>query len=324
MIAANGASIDIGSAQGLGFDTLVSPGTVAIVAGGDLRFNAIDAGANLLLSSTGGLVVGNLDTGGRVSAIGGDIAIQSTGALDFDVARATAGDVNVRTAGDLDAALVSASNAVSLASSAGGIHATGSVSGATVSLSASSDVVADADLTSSGALNVDAGGAFALGGTASGTTIAAHSGDIRLASGAQLGARGTTQDIVLTNGLLQNGTPVTGLDTAALVTINGRPATAAGQFGTLSTINACAIGADCNPADVIGLPADDDLVPPVTAGDPADGALSSPLIQLEENQPLISPPLVDEPITGVGNDDLWVAQCTKPQQEACPQQDQTK
>jgi hypothetical protein len=30
---------------------------------------------------------------------------------------------------------------------------------------------------------------------------------------------------------------------------------------------------------------------------------------LGETYPLITPPLVDEPITGVGNDDLWQTEC---------------
>ena len=66
----------------------------------------------------------------------------------------------------------------------------------------------------------------------------------------------------------------------------------------------------------------DDLEPPVTPDHPGNGTFASTLIELQGNEPLISPPLVDEPITGVGNDDLWVPEC-KPgsQQEGCPQQD---
>jgi len=41
-------------------------------------------------------------------------------------------------------------------------------------------------------------------------------------------------------------------------------------------------------------------------------------VRLEENQPLITPPLVDEPITGVGNDDLWQVKCTPDGDKNCP------
>jgi filamentous hemagglutinin family protein len=133
--------------------------------------------------------------------------------------------------------------------------------------------------------------------------------------------------------IVQNGTPVTGLDTAPLVTINEVKAAAGGQFDPLSTINGCGIGLDCappppppppdTPDDEFTPPPNDDITPPVTPVQPG-GGLSGTLVQLEDNQPLITPPLVDEPITGVGNDDLWVAQCTDPQQEGCPQQDTAK
>jgi hypothetical protein len=41
------------------------------------------------------------------------------------------------------------------------------------------------------------------------------------------------------------------------------------------------------------------------------------LFALGENAPLITPPLVDEPITGVGNDDLWVSGCSADNDGKC-------
>ena len=133
------------------------------------------------------------------------------------------------------------------------------------------------------------------------------------------------------NGLiLQGGTPVTGLATAPLVRINGLAPAVGGQFDPKSTINGCALGFDCSPPPPPDTrpdyfpPPNDELEPPVTPGNPGEGTLSSTLIQLQDNEPLISPPLVDEPITGVGNDDLWVPECTDPKQEGCPQQNEAK
>ena len=52
----------------------------------------------------------------------------------------------------------------------------------------------------------------------------------------------------------------------------------------------------------------------------ADGCTvsASQLVQVENNDPLFTPPLVDEPITGVGNDDLWQVKCTPDGDKNCP------
>jgi filamentous hemagglutinin family protein len=129
--------------------------------------------------------------------------------------------------------------------------------------------------------------------------------------------------IAINGTIVRNGTPVNGLATTPLVTINGKGAAAGGQFDALSTINGCVIGRDCAappvPRDQLIPPASDDLTPPVSPDNSGMGGLSGTLVQLEDNEPLIAPPLLDEPITGVGNDDLWVPQCD-PKQEGCPQQ----
>ena len=112
-----------------------------------------------------------------------------------------------------------------------------------------------------------------------------------------------------------------GLDTAPLVVVNGEPAGAGGQFDPASTINGCAIGTDCTFVPPSGLPTgdlptSDDLEQPLSTGEPAGSQFVAPLIELAAIEPLITPPLVDEPITGVGNDDLWVPTCD-PGDESC-------
>jgi hypothetical protein len=56
-------------------------------------------------------------------------------------------------------------------------------------------------------------------------------------------------------------------------------------------------------------PTDDDLTAPVDHPT-GDGVFTSELYSIGDNAPLITPPLVDEPITGVGNDDLWISGCS--------------
>ena len=55
-----------------------------------------------LTANDGNILIGDLDTGGRVSATGLDVDIASTGSLNFDQARATSDNLTIRTGGDLN------------------------------------------------------------------------------------------------------------------------------------------------------------------------------------------------------------------------------
>ena len=128
--------------------------------------------------------------------------------------------------------------------------------------------------------------------------------------------------IAVNGQILGAGGPVVGLDTQQFVTINGAPAAAGGLFDPASTINGCPIGSRCAPPPGSGPPSDRDIEAPLPDGD-GDGSLfAAPLIELAGNAPLIAPPLVDEPITGVGNDDLWEPRCPPGEPgENCPEAD---
>lgn len=105
-----------------------------------------------------------------------------------------------------------------------------------------------------------------------------------------------------------------GLGLIPLLSINGVTGGARGQFDPLSTANGCVIvnSGACSQTGI-------DTGPPLT-GDQLDGKLSPPTVfaigpvasQLLTFQTTIRngyPPLIDEPITGVGNEDLWNAGC---------------
>ena len=89
--------------------------------------------------------------------------------------------------------------------------------------------------------------------------------------------------------------------------INGALAAAGGRFDRLSTINGCVIGRDCGttpPGQIIPpFETIEGLVGPL--GPPPSGLLVLPVIQFGDMPLFDSPPLIDEPVTGVGNDDLW-------------------
>lgn len=106
------------------------------------------------------------------------------------------------------------------------------------------------------------------------------------------------------------GSPVSGLDTEATVMVKGAPAASGGQFDPLSTINGCIIGSDCRipevpPGITLRKP---EIEEKVTTIDPAIDIL--PGIEVAETEPDQLLPLVNEPVNGVGNDDLWEGSCS--------------
>jgi filamentous hemagglutinin family protein len=116
-----------------------------------------------------------------------------------------------------------------------------------------------------------------------------------------------------------NGNAVVGLDTVSTITINGTPAAPGGRFNPFSSVNGCIIGFSCissQPENGIqAIPrSKPDIETPVTTGTTLAGLLSPPTIQIDVNLPQLerdtSLPLVDEPVTGVGNEDLWGDSCS--------------
>lgn len=103
------------------------------------------------------------------------------------------------------------------------------------------------------------------------------------------------------------GIAVTGLDTAKTISINGAPASAVGNFAALSSVNGCTIGRNC-AVTINYAPDKPGITEPLSPG-PGSGPSFLPLIEVDENDSFDSPPLIDEPITGVGNDDLWQSSC---------------
>lgn len=128
---------------------------------------------------------------------------------------------------------------------------------------------------------------------------------------------------------------VVGLDTIPLLTISGsavgpNPATGALGFDTQSTFNGCTIAnvASCsmrfNGEDMFPV---QDVIKRVTGDDDGDGKgddqstdgsdggnlPSAALITTRNLDPLSGEPLLDDPVTGAGNDDLWTPVTDTPQ-----------
>lgn len=140
------------------------------------------------------------------------------------------------------------------------------------------------------------------------------------ASSLTISGAGSTRIVI--NGIV-DGT--TGIDSIAVTDING-------SFDSASTINGCFIinpafcGTGLTPVDgpddlIEDNPIQDiieeEVTPDEQAGDP--GPFDTNLIVLKENEEKIQDPLIDEPVTGAGNDDLWVgsSDCVVGDEETC-------
>jgi hypothetical protein len=141
--------------------------------------------------------------------------------------------------------------------------------------------------------------------------------------------------LVVINGRIATTGPggfATGTDTIPLVQINGQPAPSSTGSAAGSTVNGCDIfnAADCT----LPLPTPSALISPTRdiVEIPVDPSTGSGTDAVSEKQKLIAmdvemdevgrlgyEPLIDEPVTGSGNDDLWMSDCDPNGQGDCAQ-----
>jgi len=181
------------------------------------------------------------------------------------------------------------------------------------SLSALLDVPGNtADPLRAGSIYFDVVGGLYIQNTGASTRIADRRGFTTGAIAIDTASPSTR--IVINGQLLRPIGSVTGTDVTPLITINGTAAAAGGRFDPASTVNGCLIGRLCFDV-AFNPPNSEDLETPVGSDEGAGSLFVAPLIQLADTEPLITPPLVDEPITGVGNDDLWQPPCDDPDED---------
>lgn len=162
-------------------------------------------------------------------------------------------------------------------------------------------------------ISADVGRGFYVQNSGAGTTFSERRGLTFGAGGLDVVTAGRSSGIVINGVQLGASGQVTGFDTLAFLTIAGAaPSGTANNFDRRSTLNGCLIaftGActtiSLDPEtnfpvqDVIDNPADPDA-------EKAEGNnLPTPLITMRDVDPLTGEPLLDDPVTGAGNDDLW-------------------
>ncbi|MBC2664077.1 hypothetical protein H7F51_00945 [Novosphingobium flavum] len=335
--AASGWSLDAAEALRLFADQSITVQVPAsAVSAGDVTIGALGFGYGAASNvGTGGTFA--VTTPGRIRVIGAVAPVMSsatdrlslTAGTFIDVVTDTGSIVLQTQAGALAGILSLTAPTVRVGTSA----ALTALSGIT-SLSEASDRLAQND----GVINVaGAVRANALVFTVSGNTLYIQNSGTDTAFANR---RGFTANSLAINGLAgaqpsfaingvinAAGTALTGLATYTAVTVNGVPAMFGGPFNPLSTINGCRVGPAC------GLPPGQIIQPRETIvvlfGDPLSGnpftsnslsglpgasggtgsVFNLPLVQYGTPPLLDSPPLIDEPVTGIGNDDLWQRRC---------------
>lgn len=126
--------------------------------------------------------------------------------------------------------------------------------------------------------------------------------------------------LIIINGQITTATGfATGLSAISLLSINGTPSQTAAGFDTMSTMNGCQITAiaACRQRENLISITEDDITQPVNPDQSASNQFPTALIEVKEFETFGYPPLIDEPVTGSGNDDLWPAIC-KIDDDRCP------
>ncbi|MEY4270136.1 MAG: hypothetical protein RLZZ58_1352, partial [Pseudomonadota bacterium] len=106
------------------------------------------------------------------------------------------------------------------------------------------------------------------------------------------------------------GLTVTGRNVVPLISFPASAAIPGGirPYDILSTVNGCFINNPAACVEVIpGTPIQDVIKGPVKGdGGSGDNFFLTTLIELRDIDPLAGEPLLDDPVTGAGNDDLWI------------------
>lgn len=212
---------------------------------------AVASGASLSLDGDlVGRADGNASPGGpgidiRAAgpiAVGGTALLNSVGAVDVQLGDAPfqiAKTLTISTAGELDTSGSIAVGGEARLSAAKGIGL-GAIEGDTVALNAGGGIVIDGPLAARAALRLEAADSVVLNDVVDGATIFVESADLDFGSGGQLGERGRTQSITLSNARPANAIVIGGTDSGQADTYS----LANADLGRLFADQAVAIGSE--------------------------------------------------------------------------------
>ncbi|RVT43610.1 beta strand repeat-containing protein [Sphingobium algorifonticola] len=189
-VAANGGTLTGGSLTG---------GTLALTGDQGISVTQLRAnGTAVLAAANGAIVLPDLAAAGSVSATARSVDISGAGTLAFNSVTATAGPIALRAA-TLTADDLTTPAAVSLTSTGSFVSAS-DIDGSSLAIVSAREASLGGPVTIGGPLTIAAAGVATItGGTVSARTIDIRSRDIVIGAGAQLGVRGVTTGLSLTN-----------------------------------------------------------------------------------------------------------------------------
>lgn len=163
-----------------------------------------------------------------------------------------------------------------------------------------------------GAISLSASGGVYIQNSGTGDPFADRRGFT--ANSLTISTAGANTQIIVNGRLTDSSTSggfFTGLRTIPLLSINGSANGQAGLFALGSTVNGCSLSnpASCNVDDSMTNSNKDaiDFVNDPFA--PVRDIFPEAIVESREFEVPGYPPLIDEPVTGAGNDDLWQDQC---------------
>jgi filamentous hemagglutinin family protein len=192
------------------------------------------------------------------------------------------------------------------------VEAATSTSASDTRLAQNDGVTSDEGALFAGGINVTTSRGFYVQNSGAGTDYAQRRGLTFAAGGLNVDAPSSGVRIVINGVRLGANGQVTGLDTIPFLTVNGSTPTS-GTIDMRSTFNGCLIisTGGCTFIDPGNQFPVQDVVEDEVGGDgdgDGDGGgtgLPVPLITIRGIEPLSGAPLLDDPVTGAGNDDLW-------------------
>ncbi|WP_447953650.1 hypothetical protein [Sphingopyxis chilensis] len=272
------------------------------------------AGSNL--GANGALTI---RTPGKMRVIGN---VELTGLTDANALNLVAGDAlevilgqgSVRLVNGADPAgqlnMVSDDIIVATAEAIADVGAATSTAAINTRLEQNDGILLDEGALFARGIRAEVVGGFYVQNSGAGTDFAQRRGLTFGAGGLDVVTQGPSRIVVNGVQLGTNG-QVTGLDTLQLLTIGGT-APVAGSYDPRSTVNGCLISSPTVCATVAididnNFPVQD-VIEEIDGDEDSAGegnSLPQPLITMREVDPLTGAPLLDDPVTGAGNDDLW-------------------
>ena len=252
-------------------------------------------------------VTGNVELTGLTDA--NTLNLVASDALEVILGQGSVRLVNgADPAGQLN--LVSNDVIVATAEAIADVGAATSTSAINTRLAQNDGVVLDEGALFARGIRAQVVGGFYVQNSGAGTDLAQRRGLTFGAGGLDVVTEGPSRIVVNGVQLGPNG-QVTGLDALQLLTVRGA-APVPGSYDRGSTVNGCLISSPTVCATVVfdvdnNFPVQD-VIEEIDGDEESEGegnTLPQPLITMRDVEPLTGAPLLDDPVTGAGNDDLW-------------------